>query len=272
MTSGVYLIRNTETDKVYVGGSMNIERRWQAHNSVLRRGIHHSDKLQNAWNKYGADKFQHSIIEVVDKCDVQAREQYWIDYYEAAGNEGYNVAVGVGCNVGKHMALETIEKMRALWTQERRAKQAACLVGRKHSTESIQKMCDARRGRPPMSEEVKAKIANTLKGRKLPIETREKIRLAGIGRIHSEETKKKIGSGNTGKLVSEQTREKLRVNSAGKKYGVETKEKLRKIMLGNTYGIGMHWYTDGVSTVLAHVCPDGFKQGRTYSKKGLQNV
>ena len=48
------------------------------------------------------------------------------------------------------------------------------------------------RPRMPLSEETKHKIAHTLTGRKLSADQKEKIRLAGIGRTHSETTKAKM--------------------------------------------------------------------------------
>lgn len=88
---GVYKIENIHTGKMYVGSSVNIEKRWKEHMRMLESGTHHSTKLQRAWNKAN-DKsiFQFTTIEeVVNECDLFLREQYWIDYYDAYQN-GYN--------------------------------------------------------------------------------------------------------------------------------------------------------------------------------------
>lgn len=88
---GVYKIENIHTGKMYVGSSVNIEKRWKEHMRMLESGTHHSTKLQRVWNKAN-DKsiFQFTTIEeVVNECDLFLREQYWIDYYDAYQN-GYN--------------------------------------------------------------------------------------------------------------------------------------------------------------------------------------
>ncbi|WP_417063869.1 GIY-YIG nuclease family protein [Kamptonema animale] len=46
--SGIYLIQNTLDSKVYVGSSIDIERRWCDHKNLLSRSKHHSKHLQNA--------------------------------------------------------------------------------------------------------------------------------------------------------------------------------------------------------------------------------
>lgn len=49
MTSGEYT--NPETNKVYVGSSDNIEKRFGVHWAALNAGTHHSEKFQKDFNK-----------------------------------------------------------------------------------------------------------------------------------------------------------------------------------------------------------------------------
>jgi hypothetical protein len=60
---------------------------------MLNGRRHHSDRLQIAWNLFGSDKFEFGILELVsDESQLEIREQYWINYYDAANPEkGYNV-------------------------------------------------------------------------------------------------------------------------------------------------------------------------------------
>ena len=55
--SGIYQIRNIANGKVYVGSAAKFSRRFNDHKRKLNNGRHHSIKLQNAWNKNGAESF-----------------------------------------------------------------------------------------------------------------------------------------------------------------------------------------------------------------------
>lgn len=95
MTSGIYLIRCQETGKVYVGSSRNIETRWNQHKQLLAKGKHHSIKLQNAWNKYGENKFEFLIVEEVVDGILPFIEQAWINKLDAF-KSGFNGALITG--------------------------------------------------------------------------------------------------------------------------------------------------------------------------------
>lgn len=90
-TSGIYAIKNTKNGKVYVGSSVNINRRIKDHFRDLENGEHHSIKLQRAYSR-AKDKsiFEPCVLELVsEKSELFAREQYWIDKFDAF-NSGYN--------------------------------------------------------------------------------------------------------------------------------------------------------------------------------------
>ena len=60
---GIYAIINKTNGKMYIGESINILLRWKFHKEELSKGSHHSYKLQQDWNEYGADNFTFKIIE-----------------------------------------------------------------------------------------------------------------------------------------------------------------------------------------------------------------
>lgn len=62
MQSGVYYIRNWVNGFVYVGQSIDIERRWSHHRTALRRGYANVG-LQKDWRKYGELYFEWLIVE-----------------------------------------------------------------------------------------------------------------------------------------------------------------------------------------------------------------
>lgn len=91
MSSGVYRIQNIIEDKNYIGKSWNIERRWKEHITTLKSNKHINSKLQSAFNKYGLDSFEFTILEEADKPELMDYfESYYIEKYNAI-NDGYNI-------------------------------------------------------------------------------------------------------------------------------------------------------------------------------------
>jgi group I intron endonuclease len=82
---GIYKITCVDNNKVYIGSSSNIQQRWLAHKSKLKRGKHNQNLL-NSYNKYGMDSFIFEILEECNVLDLIKREIYWADFYK---NKGY---------------------------------------------------------------------------------------------------------------------------------------------------------------------------------------
>ena len=55
---GIYAIRNTQNSKMYIGESIDIEKRWKVHQEDLDNGNHHSYKLQSEWDKSKNNQFR----------------------------------------------------------------------------------------------------------------------------------------------------------------------------------------------------------------------
>ncbi len=92
MSQGIYRIENILNRKVYIGSSLDIERRFKQHKQDLKENRHHSYKLQNDFNKYGNfDNFAFEIIEQTEcsRTELLVIEQYYIDRYNAY-ETGYN--------------------------------------------------------------------------------------------------------------------------------------------------------------------------------------
>ena len=88
---GIYKIVCKKTGKCYVGSSIDTLTRWKKHLWCLENNMHHSNKLQNAWNKYGKESFAFDIIEELpDASKLIETEQKHIDKLKAASN-GYNI-------------------------------------------------------------------------------------------------------------------------------------------------------------------------------------
>jgi len=92
MKLGVYKITNVKNGKFYIGSSKDIEFRWNEHKKHLNGGYHINNKLQNAWNFYGKESFEFSIIEITNEIDLLVREQFYLDMFKPHMKEiGYNI-------------------------------------------------------------------------------------------------------------------------------------------------------------------------------------
>ena len=95
---GVYKITNIINGKIYVGESLNIDKRWEEHKLELENREHHSYKLQEDYYTYGKDNFKFEILETIDddlkqiiqKCLLYILEDKYIKQYNSI-NKGYNV-------------------------------------------------------------------------------------------------------------------------------------------------------------------------------------
>lgn len=80
MTAGVYMIRNTVTGRVYIGSSVDMQRRWRNHVSCF--ATKRQPKLmQCEWETYGADAFVFQPLEVTaaDESALRTAEQRWLE-------------------------------------------------------------------------------------------------------------------------------------------------------------------------------------------------
>lgn len=90
----IYRIVCTVTGKCYVGQTANIREREIQHFRNLKTCRHHSTRLLDAYQLYGQDAFCFEMIEdSISKSDINARESYWIAYFDSFEN-GYNMTNG----------------------------------------------------------------------------------------------------------------------------------------------------------------------------------
>jgi len=115
---GIYKIINKTTNKIYIGESLDILRRWEEHRNNLNNNKHHSYKLQQDWNTYGQDNFDFKIVSVLDESITNYIGKYicvifeyvYINKYNTIEN-GYNVENTLQCVVNKTKSItNNIEK------------------------------------------------------------------------------------------------------------------------------------------------------------------
>lgn len=211
VTNGIYWFYQTTRDRaLYVGSSVNVERRLSKHLWQLKTGKHPNQRLQHTWNKYGSGDIQYAILEKCDKSVLAEREQFWMDAMPSWPT----------CNIGiaaKHPMLgrspsSITRKNISVALQghtvdsETRNKLSAAQRGRRYGLETRQRVGRSRLGHV-VSEEARKK--NSLAPGHRSEETRKKLSLAGMGHIVSEETRQKLRDANLGRKASDETCRKM---------------------------------------------------------------
>lgn len=113
---GIYAIKSTIDNRVYVGSAKNFKKRFHRHLSDLRKNKHHSPRLQNFFNKYGMNSLSFNILEVVSSDDsLIKREQFYLT--KICRFEGpvldFNISPNAGSNTGIKRDKEFGEKVAA---------------------------------------------------------------------------------------------------------------------------------------------------------------
>lgn len=216
--SAIYKIQSTKKpERIYIGSAVLFSQRKRQHLHLLRKGNHHSRKLQNHYNKYGEADLVFKVIIGCPKEQLIAMEQFYIDAF----NPWFNATPIAGSTLGLKMSKESrirvgeAGKGRVPWNKgkkmsaEHRKKLSEIHTGVKrgpHTEEHKRKISEAQIGKTnkgktpwnkgkktgPQTEEAKQKKSKALKGRKFgpyPKERGEKIREAWI---KWRERKKKV--------------------------------------------------------------------------------
>jgi len=108
MTSIIYRILNTKSNKVYIGSTNRGYHRLDEHKKKLQSGKHVNKHLQSSWDRNGEDSFLFEVIEYVKfENNLIEREQYWLDYYFERFNM-YNIRKTADRNIGIKHSKETL--------------------------------------------------------------------------------------------------------------------------------------------------------------------
>lgn len=216
VNSGVYVITNAIDGKRYIGSSVDLQLRKRTHWRRLRKGNHHSNPLQNAWNKYGEEAFTFDVLQIVDDAaQLLGLEQYYLNLCQPE----YNTCPVARSCLGRKLTEEHRRKIgdgnrgkvhdaafRAAVSERTRGLH----VGRKHTSESRANMQAAQKIRVLSSEAwgrilaashatkgmPKPKVGDALRGRTIPPDVRAKISNALRGRPRPPEVRAKIAAGH----------------------------------------------------------------------------
>jgi group I intron endonuclease len=184
----VYMITNLVNNKIYIGQTVDFERRKRRHINDSFNENRIKYPINKAIKKHGVDNFKFEIIEITDTYeDVKVAEIYWIAYYGSKNRKvGYNLTDGGDGTIGHTMSDEMKKKMSDLFT-----------------------------GRP-MPEKTRLAVIKANTGKKFTDEHKDKIGEAQkgnknhrFGKKNSEEQKKAVSIAQSGRMVSDITKQKL---------------------------------------------------------------
>lgn len=160
---------NNINDKIYIGCSNDIKRRFMEHRAP-KHIANGNTTLCRAFRKYSLENFSFYVIEKVsDISELPTREIYWINKLKPE----YNMTEGGLGVVGNEVSNETKEVLR--------------LSGK------LQWMSMSESEK---QDRIKNNLKGPQKGHTVSEETREKLRKANLGKKQSEETKRKMSESN----------------------------------------------------------------------------
>jgi group I intron endonuclease len=191
---GIYLITIVRPGKLplyYVGQTNDFSRRKKEHRFELKKNTHANSRVQCAANKYGLPNVHIELLYTCDMEELSAEEQWCLDEmygYErtlnlsadACSNRGYKKSTAARKAQSLRQTGERNPMFGKPWSHQRRASTAERMRGggnhfhgKKHTDAARALMSANASGR---RQEVREKISKSLKGKKLPIETIEKLR------------------------------------------------------------------------------------------------
>lgn len=91
---GIYKITNIVNNKVYIGQSIDIKKRWERHRIVAFNSAYpqYNCLIYKAFRKYGLNNF---VFEVLEECceeDLNRLENFYIEQYDSCNRDkGYNM-------------------------------------------------------------------------------------------------------------------------------------------------------------------------------------
>lgn len=113
---GIYKIENLINGKVYIGKSINIQKRFKSHinDSFNENKSSYNHLIHKAIRKYGVENFSFDIIEQCDENELNTKEMHWISVYDCCildgKDKGYNMTRG-----GDGSSSVDIGKIYELW-------------------------------------------------------------------------------------------------------------------------------------------------------------
>ena len=141
---GIYGIKNKVNGKIYIGQSIEIERRYKDHMRDLKKKRHANAHLSNSFNIYGENSWELIVLEECEKEQLSLKEEKWINSFarEQIYNENFFIINLTGERnpfFGKKHKIESKKKM-SKWKSENYSGESNPNFGKKQSKEVRLKM------------------------------------------------------------------------------------------------------------------------------------
>lgn len=171
---GIYCIVNRSTSQMYIGQSIDINKRFKEH----IKGKHlHCSYIDKAIAKYGPDSFDFKVLEECEEAELNTKEKEYISKYDTFNNpKHYNLTSGGEIAPSKIPAIaKKIGQAQTgkVVSEETKKKQSMAKLGNNNPKYWLGKT---------RSEETKAKIAiaktgenNYMYGKNHSLETKQKM-------------------------------------------------------------------------------------------------
>lgn len=142
---GIYKI-TSPSGKVYVGQSIDIEKRFREYRSL--RNCKHQPRIYRSLLKYGSSAHVFKILEECAYEDLNNRERYWQDQFDVVGISGLNCRLTETTEKPRVVSEKTKKKMSRImkqrieegWSPPKRCGKDHHYFGKKIPIESVEKM------------------------------------------------------------------------------------------------------------------------------------
>jgi len=213
--SVIYKISFKNSNRFYIGSSLNFAKRKSQHLNRLRKNKHINPQLQKAFNKYGESQITFEILEFIENVDLLLEaEQRWINKYKFYVL--YNICKIAGNTYGRLHSRESRRKI-SLNHHKVSGKDNPMYgkkgnnnpnYGKQRSLETKTKISNSLKGRRPWNKGLKLQEhSDRMKGENNPF----------YGKRHTDENKAKI---------SEQIKKTL-LTKGGKKLNIHIVREIR---------------------------------------------
>lgn len=201
----IYKVTNLINGKIYIG---------QTHYDN-EKYLGSGNKIKRAVLKYGFENFKREYIDTADTQDeLDKKEIFWIKELNSQDPTiGYNIADG-GWNC-LTMNDEIKEKLSLTWRKKYEGGYINNRIGTTMSDEVKKRISEGNKGKK-ISEENKRKLSEFHRGKKLSESTRKKLSESHKGKKLSEFHKRSISKSLKGRPVSDETKQKLRNSNINK--------------------------------------------------------